>query len=153
LRNFETDGKLKNNRHLYRGINDFKKHYQLRTNIVKDEKGNFVADPHSIVARWRNHFSQLLIIQGDNDVGQTEIYTAEKPVPEPSALEVELAIEKLKSHKSPGIDQIPAELRQGVEQFTVRCINLLFLFGIRRNCLRNGRSQSLYLSIRRAINK
>jgi hypothetical protein len=31
-------------------------------------------------------------------------------VPEPSAFEVELAIEKLKSHKSPGIDQIPAEL-------------------------------------------
>jgi hypothetical protein len=31
-------------------------------------------------------------------------------VPEPSVLEVELAIEKLKSYKSPGIDQIPAEL-------------------------------------------
>jgi hypothetical protein len=31
-------------------------------------------------------------------------------VPEPSAFEVELAIEKLKSHKSPGVDQIPAEL-------------------------------------------
>ena len=31
-------------------------------------------------------------------------------MPEPSALEVELAIEKLKSHKSPGFDQIPAEL-------------------------------------------
>jgi hypothetical protein len=31
-------------------------------------------------------------------------------VPAPSALEVELAIEKLNSHKSPGIDQIPAEL-------------------------------------------
>ena len=31
-------------------------------------------------------------------------------MPEPSALEVELAIEKLKNHKSPGIDQIPAEL-------------------------------------------
>ena len=31
-------------------------------------------------------------------------------MPEPSAFEVELAIEKLKSHKSPGIDQIPAEL-------------------------------------------
>jgi hypothetical protein len=30
-------------------------------------------------------------------------------VPEPSAFEVEMAIEKLKSHKSPGIDQIPAE--------------------------------------------
>jgi len=31
-------------------------------------------------------------------------------VSEPSAYEVELAIEKPKNHKSPGIDQIPAEL-------------------------------------------
>ena len=37
-------------------------------------------------------------------------YTAEPLVPEPSASEVELAIDKLKSHKSPGIDQIQAEL-------------------------------------------
>jgi hypothetical protein len=35
-------------------------------------------------------------------------------VPEPSTFEVEMAIEKLKEHKSPGIDQIPAELRQGI---------------------------------------
>ena len=63
-----------------------------------------------ILARWRNHFSQLLNIHGVNDVRQTEINTAEPLVPESSAFEVELAIEKLKSHKSPGIDQIPAEL-------------------------------------------
>ena len=31
-------------------------------------------------------------------------------MPEPSAFEVELAIEKQKNYKSPGIDQIPAEL-------------------------------------------
>ena len=31
-------------------------------------------------------------------------------MPEPSAFEVELAIEKLKRHKSPGIDQIPTKL-------------------------------------------
>ena len=31
-------------------------------------------------------------------------------MPEPSAFEVEMTTEKLKSHKSPGIDQIPAEL-------------------------------------------
>ena len=68
-----------------------------------------VADSHSILARWRNYF-QLLNVHGVNDVRQPEIYTAETLVPEPSAFEVELAIEKLKSHKSPGIDQIPAEL-------------------------------------------
>ena len=38
------------------------------------------------------------------------VHIAEPLVPEPSASEVELAINKLKSHKSPGIDQIPAEL-------------------------------------------
>ena len=31
-------------------------------------------------------------------------------MPEPSAFEVDLAIEKLKSHKSPGVDHFPAEL-------------------------------------------
>jgi hypothetical protein len=64
-------------------------------------------------------------------------------VPEPSAFVIELAIEKIKSHKSPGTDQIPAELlKQGVEKFAVRFINLLFLFGIRKNCLRSRRSPS-----------
>ena len=40
---------------------------------------------------------------------KTEIRTAE-PLPEPSVSEFELAIIKLKSHKSLGINQIPAEL-------------------------------------------
>jgi hypothetical protein len=62
------------------------------------------------LARWRNYFSQLLNVHGDNDVRQTEIDTAEPLVPEPSAFEVEMAIEKLKRYKSSGIDQIPAEL-------------------------------------------
>jgi hypothetical protein len=59
---------------------------------------------------WKNYFSQLLNVHGDSDVRQTEIHTAEPLVPEPSAFEVEMAIEKLKRYKSPGIDQIPAQL-------------------------------------------
>jgi hypothetical protein len=34
-----------------------KKGNQPRTRIVKDEKSDFVADSHSIMARWRNYFS------------------------------------------------------------------------------------------------
>ena len=49
-------------------------------------------------------------MHGVKDVGQAEIHTAEPLVPEPSASEVEVAIDKLKSHKLPGIDEIPAEL-------------------------------------------
>jgi len=45
-----------------------------------------------------------------NDVTKTEIHTAKPLVPESSASDIELAIEKLKSHKPPGIDQIPAEM-------------------------------------------
>jgi hypothetical protein len=53
-----------------------------------------------------------------------------------------MAIEKLKRLKSPGIDKILAELtNQGVEQFALRFTNLLLLFGIRRNCLRCGKSR------------
>jgi hypothetical protein len=63
-----------------------------------------------MLARWMNYFSQLLNVHGDNDVKQTEIHTAEPLVPEPNAFEVEMVIEKLKRYKSPGIDQIPAEL-------------------------------------------
>jgi hypothetical protein len=78
--------------------------------MVMDEKGDVVADPHSIMARWRNYFSQLLNVHRFKDDGPVEIHTAEPLVPEPSSFEIELAIEKLKSHKSPGVGQIPAEL-------------------------------------------
>jgi hypothetical protein len=80
-------------------------------------------------------------VHGVNDFRQTGIHTAEPLVPKPSALEIEMASDKLKRHKSPGTDQIPAELiKAGVEQLVLRSINLLILFGIRRNCLRSGRS-------------
>jgi hypothetical protein len=52
----ETNSKVKNTRDLYRGINNFKNGYQLRTNIVKDEKSKLFADSHSILAGKRNHF-------------------------------------------------------------------------------------------------
>jgi len=69
-------------------------------------------------------------VHGVYDVWHTAVHTAEPLLPEPCAFEVELAIEKLKNHKSPGIDQIPVELRQLVEQFAVISIYLIFLFGI-----------------------
>jgi hypothetical protein len=53
-----------------------------------------------------------LNIQRISDLGGIEIHTAEPLVPEPSPFEVEIAIAKSKMYKSPGIDQIPAELIQ-----------------------------------------
>jgi len=84
--------------------------YQPRTNIEKDEKSDFFTDSHIVFAGWGNHFSQLVNVHGVSDVRQTEINTAEPLVPEPIAFEVQMAIEKLKRHKSAGFDRVPAEL-------------------------------------------
>jgi len=56
------------------------------------------------------NFSQLFNVYGFSDVRQIEIHTAEPLVLEPSGFEVETAIEGGTGHKSPVIDQIPAEM-------------------------------------------
>ena len=50
--------------------------------------------------------SKLLTVHGVDDVRQTEIHAPGQLVRQTSAFEIEVAIEKLKSHRSPGIDQI-----------------------------------------------
>jgi hypothetical protein len=57
---------------------------------------------------------------------------------------MEIAIAKLKKYKSPGSDQIPAELSQAGGEILLSAIHKLVVFGIRKNCLINGRSLLLY---------
>ena len=82
-----TYSKNKNIRDLYRGISDIKKSYQSRSTTVKDGKGDLVTDCYSILARWRNHFCQLLNVHGVNDVRLKHIpRTAEPLEPDPMRL-------------------------------------------------------------------
>jgi hypothetical protein len=46
-----TNSKNKNIRDLYRGIDEFKKGYQPRSDLVKNENGDLLADSHSILNR------------------------------------------------------------------------------------------------------
>jgi hypothetical protein len=107
--------RTKNIRELYRGITEFKRGYQPRTNLAKDEMEDLFADYHNISNRWMNYSSQLLNIHGVNYVRQTEIYMIEPLVPQCSPLEDETVIKKLKMGKLPSTDLIPAHLIQ------VRC--------------------------------
>ena len=100
----ETNGTIRNIRDIDSGINDFKKCYEPRTNIVKNERCGLVTGSHSILPTWRNHCCQLLNVHVVSDVRQTEIYTAEPLLPELGVFEVEMAIDKLNSHKSPRVD-------------------------------------------------
>jgi hypothetical protein len=75
------------------------------------------SEPHGVLAKWRKHFSQPINAHWVNEVRQAKIYTAGAPLTEQSDDGVDVAIEKLKRHKSPGMDQVPykvieAERRQ-----------------------------------------
>jgi hypothetical protein len=96
--------------------------------LLKDEKGDLLADPHKMLNRWKNYFCELLNVHGAGGVRQTEMHTAGPFVSEFSVSEVEVAIGKLKSYKSARVDQIPAELIQaggGGEHCVRRFISLL----------------------------
>jgi hypothetical protein len=61
-----------------------------------------------------------------------------------------MATEKLRMHKSPGTDQIPAELiKQEVGQIILSSINLLIVLEKGRTCLSSDMNRSFYLFIRR----
>jgi hypothetical protein len=76
-----------------------------------------------------------------SDVGQIEIHTAELLIHDTSYFEVEIAIAKLKRYKTPGSEQIPAELVQaGGKILRSKIHKLITIFGIRGNCLIRGRS-------------
>jgi hypothetical protein len=45
INELKTNNENKNVRDLWRGINAFKKVYQPRINIIKDEIGNLLTDP------------------------------------------------------------------------------------------------------------
>ena len=79
---------------MYKGINEFKKGYQPRAYVIKKHDGTIVADTTSILSRWEQFFSNLLFVNQSTSHEGSEVYTEEPDIPEPSLIEVELAIEK-----------------------------------------------------------
>jgi hypothetical protein len=90
---------------------------------VKDEDGDLLADSHNILNRWKNYISQLLNVDNVSDVRQIEVHNADPLVPDPSRLEAEIAIAKLKKYKLSGGDQIPAELIQAGGEILLSAIH------------------------------
>jgi hypothetical protein len=57
INELECNNKNKNIRDLYGGTDEFKKGYEHRINIFKDENGNLLADLQSVLNRWKNFFN------------------------------------------------------------------------------------------------
>jgi hypothetical protein len=128
INELETNNKNKNIRDLYRGINKFKKGYQPRINIIKNENDNLLADPHSVLNRWKHFLNQVLnvLVHGVHNVRQMDMHMGEPLVPEPGLVEVEIAIGKLKQYKSLDTDQILDELiKAGAETLCSEIHNII----------------------------
>jgi hypothetical protein len=75
-------------------MNEFKKSYQPRINVIKDKNGSPLADTHSVLNRWKNFFNQVLNVRGFHDIiRQMDIHTAEPLLSESSLVEVEISVE------------------------------------------------------------
>jgi hypothetical protein len=104
----KENSKNKNIREMYKGIIEFKKGRQPRAYVIKKHDGIIVADTTSILNRWEQFFNNLLKVNQCTSHEGSELYTAESDVPEPSLIEVELAIEKLKRHKTTLVNHFPS---------------------------------------------
>jgi hypothetical protein len=65
-----TNSKNKNIRDLYTGINEFKGDYQPRSNILKEENGDLLADSHNILNRLKNYLTSYLMLIGSVMLGR-----------------------------------------------------------------------------------
>jgi hypothetical protein len=116
LHELAINSKNKNITDLYRGINEFKKGYKPRNNLVMGKNGDVLADSHNIINRWKSYFSQLFNVHNVSDVRLIKIHTAKPVVPGPTHLDVEIAIAKMKKYNSPGSDLfLPEVIQEGGE--------------------------------------
>jgi hypothetical protein len=100
---------------------------------VKDNDGDLPADSHNNLNGWKNYLPQLLHMLKVSNVRQIEVHRTEPLVAGPSRIKVEISIEKLKKDKSPGSNQIPAELIQaGGEMLLFAIHNSLILLQMRK---------------------
>jgi hypothetical protein len=56
INELERNSKNKDCGDMHRGRNGFENCYQPRTNLVKDENGDLLADSHSILNMWKITF-------------------------------------------------------------------------------------------------
>jgi hypothetical protein len=141
----EVENNNKNIIDLYKGINGFKKGYQPIINIIKDENGNLLAHPHSVLNRWKYFLNHVLNAHGVHEVRQMDIHMAETLMSESRLVEVEIAIGKLKSCQSPGTVQISAELiKAGGETLCSEIHKFIRSICNKEELHSNGRNPLLY---------
>ncbi|XP_072022451.1 uncharacterized protein [Amphiura filiformis] len=97
-----------------------------RPNVLKDENGTILTEVEEIKSRWKQYCEKLYASQEDNAEEEDGV-ESEDTDSEPEILlsEVNQAMKRFKNGKSPGIDNIQAELLKESEGEGVAIIHRL----------------------------
>ena len=104
----ENHMKRGNTRPAYQSINKLTRRFQPKNIAIKDAKGVKLISPIEVGERWREYCENLY---DDDESDETEIVVNEREPP-PCKAKIKQAMQKLAKRKSPGPDDVPAELLQ-----------------------------------------
>ena len=108
----------------FKTIKDLTRSKMTRTTVIEDKKGNLLTERTAIANRWKEYCEELYNYNLTCDKDLLEKLrsisaTTEDEDPPILTSEIEAAIEGLKEGKSPGIDNVPAELLKNGGPITV----------------------------------
>jgi hypothetical protein len=118
IRNIEENIKDKQIRNAYKEVGSLKAGFQPHTDLCRGTNNEILSTEEEIKTRWKTCFQNLLTTSVTADQNNplettylnqadTEEELEEEP---PDILEIEMAIQCMNNNKSPGINNIPAEL-------------------------------------------
>ena len=99
-------------REMYKEIESLTKTFQPRLGVIKDENGETLTETEKITDRWKRYCEEMYTDnQAVNKDQSKKIENLEdEPCLPPLKSEIEWAIKSLKDGKSPGCDNIQAEM-------------------------------------------
>ena len=96
-----------NSRRLFQATKELTRKFQPRLHCIQSLSGKNITEPDKIAERWKEYCEDLYSDSEGTDSQQADSYEREPP---PLRTEVLRAMNQTASHKSPGSDDIPAEL-------------------------------------------
>ena len=123
IKELETENRKNENRKFYKKLKTLTKTYKPRNRNIKARDGSVLTDEKEILNRWNKHF------KGEQSVQPFEYYENEsydEKTEEPTLEEIQEIIRNLKRMKTPGTENINAQLLQAAgPQMTQRIRDLI----------------------------
>ena len=118
IRNIEEHIKDKHIRNAYKEVGSLKAGFQPHSDLCRGTNDEILSKEEEIKTRWKTYFQDLLTTTAPaehsnlSDNAHTNQVATEEELEEepPDVLDIEMVIQSMSNNKSPGIDNIPAEL-------------------------------------------